>query len=272
MENSRKVALVPQALLSSLIAQQQLNPAFGQLSNLDQDMQNVLQSSTLPPDLKHKQYSQMMHRYQTLRDHEINRKFPVNVTQHEDGQSMVPADDIIENLPKNFKNKGRLLLSHIKRTDNIDVDDIGQVVIDGKTIQGSNITDLVYDFVKPGKRGAYWGPTGWKEFGKFLKRTNVPREAIVNTSRWNQIDLPTFGLQLEPPPPEQPHSELEDSVTEFQTPTGTKRSRSSTPVPGPSRSPVETAVNVRKGTRNRKQFQPYSPYIEPKKWRKYQQK
>lgn len=265
MEHSRKVALVPQQLLSMLMAQQQLNPAVGQLTNLDQNMQNVLNTSNLPSDLKHKQYSQMMHRYQLMRDQELNKSFPVDVSRTEPSRPMIPADEIIESLPKNYKNKGRLLLSHIKRTNDIGVDDLNQVVIDGKPLEGSNITDLVFDYVKPGKQ---WGPTGWKEFGKALKRTNVPRQAIVNTTRWNQIDLPNFGL-LPLQQVQQPIQSSDDDMAEdlqFQTPPATKRPRDGTPgssakKPGPSK-----VVVLRRSTRDKKLAQKHSP------WRQYKQK
>lgn len=270
MEYSRKVALVPQQLLSSLLAQQQLNPAFNHLANLDQNMQNMLNTSNLPPDLKHKQYNQMMHRYQTMRDQEMNKSFPINVTKMEAGvSSTIPADDIIEALPKSFKNKGRMLLSHIKRTKNITADDQGQVVVNGKTIEGSNITDLVFDYVRPRKG---WGPTGWKEFGKALKQTNVPREAIVNTTRWHQVDLPTFGLvpeDLQPQQPIQPEDDSSsDATVQFKTPPATKRLRQGTPVSGSS----STGKGPRKGTRIRKPTKPYTPYEKPATWRKYKQK
>ena len=57
MESARKVALVPQQLLSALMAQQQLNPALGQLTAMDKSMQSMLQTTDIPSDVKHKQYN-----------------------------------------------------------------------------------------------------------------------------------------------------------------------------------------------------------------------
>ena len=261
MEHSRKVALVPQHLLSSLLAQQQLNPAVQRLSYLDNGMQNMLENSNLPPDVKHKQYGQMMHRYQTLRDQELNKTFPIKLNEVPP-TSTIPSGDIIDSLPRNYRNKAKLLLAHIRKTPNLQVDDFGQVAINGQPIEGSNITDLIFDYVKPTRRSQ--GPAGWRQFGKMLKQTNVPREAIVNVTRWNQIDEPVLAAAIS-------SEDIEDLAgVSYKTP-----SEASGSSPLQVRRSATTSTDgdspfvPRRGTRERKPTERYKPYVQ--NWRKFNQ-
>ncbi len=263
MESVRKVALVPQHLLSTLMAQQQLNPGIAQLTNLDSGMQNILQNSDLPSDIKHKQYNQLMHNYQTMRDQELNKPMTINVKSTNSPSSMtVPDDDIIGGMPKNYRNKAKLLLSHVKRAPNIGADEKGQIVIDGRKIEGSNITDLIYDYAKPPRRN-HAPARGWREFGRALKQTNVPKEAIVNATRWHEIDRPALAVDEQELPIVEPGPldlllDQEDPL--FHTP-ATKRRRPLTPSP------------VRRGTRQRKLPQKFTPYSAGTsgQWRRFYQ-
>ena len=245
MDSARKVALVPQQLLSTLMAQQQFNPAISQLNNMDYKMQNILQSSDVPSDIKHKQYNQMMHQYNTMRDQEINKPLSIDVKS-----SQLPDDDLIMGMPRNYRNKARLLLNHVKRAPNIGIDQNGQVIINGKNIPESNITDLIFDYAKPRKQG-HAPAIGWREFGKALKQTNVPREAIVNINRWRDLDQPILAIH-EDLPIAQPADLLEDEP--FQTPEA-KKIKTPSPV-------------IRRSTRERTQTKPYSPPA----WKPYNQK
>ena len=261
MESVRKVALVPQHLLSTLMAQQQLNPGIAQLTNLDSGMQNILQNSDLPSDIKYKQYNQMMHNYQTMRDQELNKPMTINVKSADSASSLVmPDDDIIGGMPKNYRNKAKLLLSHVKRAQNIVMDEKGQIVIDGGKVEGSNIADLIHDYAKPVRRN-HPPARGWREFGRALRQTNVPKEAIVNATRWHEIDRPALAIhEQELPIPEQGplFDQYEDQM--FRTPTSKKRR---VPTPSP----------IRRGTRQRKATHVFSPYEAgtSKKWRSFNQ-
>ena len=110
MESARKVALVPQQLLSSLMAQQQFNPAINQLSELDKGMQSILENSNLPADIKMKQYSQLMHKYQTMKDQELNKPMTVDIQSKGSSMLSIPDDDIVGGVPKNYQNKAKLLI------------------------------------------------------------------------------------------------------------------------------------------------------------------
>ena len=195
MENARKVALVPQHLLSTLLSQQQLNPATQQLAGLDQDMQSILSRTDIPADVKHKQYSQLFHRFANLKERELEKPYTMTIKEKE-----LPFNpsDVIGGLPRQYRNKGHILLQHLKKNPHIEWDERGQLIIDGRTVEHSNVTDLVHEFVRPLRNTP--PSAGWRQFAQALHEANVPQEAIVNTTRYNaalgQEQIHTPNIQL----------------------------------------------------------------------------
>jgi hypothetical protein len=165
MEHTRKMALVPPQLLNTLLAQQQLNPGLEYMGKLNQDMSTVLQNPNVPPDLKYKHFSQLRHRYDTVKDEVAG---PVNVD--------VYTEEILDGLPKNTRRKGKILLRHIKRRPELEWNDKGQLLINGKLIDNTNLEDLIHSLVRPHRTAIK--PPGWSELITALKEGNVPREAL----------------------------------------------------------------------------------------------
>jgi hypothetical protein len=253
MESTRKMALVPQQLLSTLMAQQQMNPAIAQLGKIDASMQNVLENSNLPPDLKHIQYNQMMHNYQTMKDQELNKPITIDIKKSTSHPLTIPEDDIIGGMPKSYKNKAKILLSHIKRCPNFRVDEKGQVLVNDNVISDSNIMDLIHDYAKP-NRPRKPPARGWREFGRALKQTNVPREAIVNISRWSDIDRPALVIQEQLPSTSTYNQRSDDDDSDDD--------QYATPIKA-------SPVVLRRSKREKIPPKPYSPYGG---WRTYSQK
>jgi hypothetical protein len=67
---AKKMTLVPHALLSSFLNQQQqmVNPEIVQLSELDREMKAILENRSLPADIKQKQYGQTLNRFLAVKD------------------------------------------------------------------------------------------------------------------------------------------------------------------------------------------------------------
>ena len=63
-------------------------------------------------------------------------------------------------------------------------DKTGQVKIEGETIPGSNLSDLVSDAMRSRKN---FNPTGSKEFFQALSKMNVPKDLVRNQERWKQL-------------------------------------------------------------------------------------
>ena len=186
MEHTKKMALVPHQLVSSLLAQQHLNPNIAQLNSLDQQMKAILDDTGVPADLKYKQYNQVLRQYINVRDQEL-RPTPVPI-QEISTRSKRP--DILEGIPKTHKATARLLLRHIEDTPEIEWNDKQELVIQGNTVPGSNIVDLIHDFSRP--RKTVRPATGWHELSEALKKTNVSREAVAN--KWRLQDEPRLAF------------------------------------------------------------------------------
>ena len=88
------------------------------------------------------------------------------------------------------------LLSRLKaKSDVITWDKTGQVKIEGETIPGSNISDLVSDAMRFRKN---FNPTGSKEFFQVLSKMNVPKDLVRNEERWKEVLGETSGTLATP--------------------------------------------------------------------------
>ena len=73
-------------------------------------------------------------------------------------------------------------------------DKTGQVKIEGETIPGSNISDLISDAMRFGKD---FNRTGSKEFFQALSKLNVPKDLVRNQNRWKQLnEKPHFATPM----------------------------------------------------------------------------
>ena len=78
------------------------------------------------------------------------------------------------------------LLSRLEaKLDVITWDKMGQAKIEGETISGSNISDLVCDAMRFRKD---FNPTGAKEFFQAVFKLNVPKDLVRNQNRWKQLN------------------------------------------------------------------------------------
>jgi hypothetical protein len=77
----------------------------------------------------------------------------------------------IEATPKPYQSRAQSLFKFIG--DNMSINNKGELLDDGKAIEGSNIGDLVQHAVRDRRRNII--PDGWKEFLKILRANNAPR-------------------------------------------------------------------------------------------------
>ena len=168
MNQYTKIVMVPQDSLG----QQQINlqqqeidaPLLNQLSSLDSEMQAILSSQSITPEMKMHKYMQTLQRYQLLKEQQ-NPTLP---------QELFDLDTV----PKNYRNKARMLLHHLKaHQDRIKWTPDNRLKIDGITIKDSNITDLIHGFTRPFNRNMNF--PGAVELDRFLTETNAPKLAIT---------------------------------------------------------------------------------------------
>ena len=77
----------------------------------------------------------------------------------------------IEATPKPYQSRAQSLFKFIGH--NMSINNKGELLDDGKAIEGSNIGDLVQHAVRDRRRNII--PEGWKEFLKILRANNAPR-------------------------------------------------------------------------------------------------
>lgn len=205
-------------------------PLLTQLSNLDGQMQMILTDNSIPEELKLQKYMQTLQRYQILKGQQIPTAKPI-----------VPEDLIdVDAVPKQSKNRVKMLLHHIKKhQDKIKWTPDGQLLVEDKIIDGSNITDLIHDATRhiPSRIKV----PGAKEFASLLQETHVPQVAITKPSFNQSTD---YTLVAETP-----------STSKFGVPIIT-----STPKSLRKQELKERSVQ-RKGKRNRKETEFYGDFV-----------
>jgi hypothetical protein len=102
-------------------------------------------------------------------------------------------EKLLSSFPKNLRSRARALLTHI--STRVTWNDMGEVIIDGVKIPGSNIMDLVKVQLKDYKD---LRPTGLEKFTDILKDTNVPLSLLTSSRRVQT------GQGIIPPPPGSP--------------------------------------------------------------------
>ena len=101
-----------------------------------------------------------------------------------------------QSIPVTMRPRARALLSRLKaKPDVVTWDKTGQVKIEGESILGSNISDLVSDAMRLRKG---FNPTGAKEFFQALSKLNVPRDLVRNQNRWEEVLGGTSGTMATP--------------------------------------------------------------------------
>jgi len=218
MQHTTKMVMVPHDAYSSLMAQQKqlYSPVVNQLANMDQDLQSIISNPGLSSDAKYHQYMQVFGRFQQLKNQQFQHppSTPATRVVSTDVQTTddipiihLPIEErrLIETLPKPVRRKGKLLLDHLKdHHKSFQWLQSGELVVDGKPIKGSNITDLVHHITR--NRPTAAPPKGIEEFSEILENTNVPKEAL-STSDLFKTPTTSFGTSFSPVEASTPRSQ-----------------------------------------------------------------
>ena len=162
------MVLVPEGMLNTIqqYQQQQITPETKNLVRLDNQMETILQDKTRPEDERAKDLSQFLNRYLTMYDKTkttpLHPALEQAMTENADNKAKVEAivnedsvisgieEEIIDSVPASFKTRARKLMKKLKSHPNkIMGDDHSQLVINGTTVPGSNMVDLVNDVLRP---------------------------------------------------------------------------------------------------------------------------
>ena len=224
MEHAKKMALVPQNMLQQPTPQPYLN-------ELDEKIALILRDKTVPSDVKAKRYNHALRQYMAFKESDIPE--PVSI-QIEDKKPGI-LDDLVDNIPRQFANKARVLINHVRKNPDISWNARGELVHRDITIPHSNALDLIQRFVTPGSKLAT-PPKGWREFGNSLLLHNAPRSAIMNKALWERIEIPETDNEV-----------FSDNESRFATPEQVVASSSnSTPYSSQPKMPYKRPQRQRK--------------------------
>ena len=177
------------------------------LTYLDQDMKDILSNNDIDDYSKAQAYQQILQRYMLQSEKYRNKPIgrienvsdtkPLNSTDNNSSNLKSDTTDVykqeqsdfesrvLKTVPRYLKPKASLLINYLKDIPNITWDSKDQLINDSRTIEGSNGVDLINDLLRD--RKTLKPPQGWDILASALKKSNVPKEIIGNSSRWSWI-------------------------------------------------------------------------------------
>lgn len=218
MERAKKMVLIPMETVERFQrrlsdgAAAGISSSTGQstggsdpVSKLDSEMSNILNSRTNDNAEKWKLYQQALQRYlfftnearkplqMTIHegDEKVRKEGFDTAEVHESHAEIEESDEqsstlkVIAGVPPRFATKARFLMNLINsKPYRLKWNSTGVTSIDGVTLPGSNIVDLLNHALRSRKS---FDPTGKVEFARFLHAINVPREFVGNDDFWKDI-------------------------------------------------------------------------------------
>ena len=192
------MVLVPEDAVNRYEQRQRLEtpPLMGTMMHKDTQISDILQRNDVPDDEKQKLFNAYFERFLELRR---QKEMPTPVKKEEQRvEQQLPDANVAEPIPRTMRPRATALLSRLKaKPDVITWDKTGQVKIEGETISGSNISDLVSDAMRSRRN---FNPTGAKEFFEALNKLNVPKDLVRNEERWKEVLGETSGTMASPKP------------------------------------------------------------------------
>ena len=87
-------------------------------------------------------------------------------------------DRIIKSVPKAYQVRAKILIGHLKDFTGVSWNVKGEMVVDGKTLPGSNLSVLVNDIIRKAKHDV--DPVGRKSLIEQLSKIDLPRGVVGN--------------------------------------------------------------------------------------------
>ena len=170
------------------------DPLASSLSSLDQTMQAILQNPSVGDDYtKAQHYSQVLQRYlrqaDQYRERPLGKVIVKEIESVEDAKSDKDVSQIKQllrgTLPPSLIRGGTTLAETLADLPEVNWDDKLQLIVDGKTVENSNIVDLLSDLGR--KKKTSKPPKGMNELLTVFKERNIARSLIPNEARWSSL-------------------------------------------------------------------------------------
>ena len=182
MEHAKKLYLLPSNEFERMKPKQESYTAA--TSKLDAELHQILKRDDLSEQEKAIQYQQILQRYLTLR--EKRDQEPIKLKVSEETKEIQPLAAILKPLPKKYRAEAIDVLNILKW------DDKGQLLHEGKPVEGSDISTLVQGFVSTSNQARETArkTPGWQEL---IKVTGIPKD--IHTSRKEKRDERWFDTK-----------------------------------------------------------------------------
>ena len=194
----------------------------GNIESIERELMQAL-SSSMPDDTKHKLFQNTMYRYQQHQD-QLKRPIEAKFTlppQAPLPQPVTPPlsplvtpqlppivtpkpppkfqlDDSLDDystpspphavdlsfLPRTKQDKASAMMNYVQKNQDFGIDETGQISYKGKSVEGSNIVDLINDFSRNHKQKPVKGA---EVFAAALRESNVPLSFIENKNRHSML-------------------------------------------------------------------------------------
>ena len=209
---AKKMVLVDPRMLDSLTRSRPplKDPLSDATATLDNEISDVLQNEKISDTDKATQYQQLLQRYLNRHDQLRQRplgklELPTSYNSTSTDKELRQEERILESVPSTMKKKAKLLLDHLKDAADVGWNDKTELLIRGRPIEGSNLSDLINDVLRARKNMS--PPRGWESFVQVLKDINTPRELIGHQARWDWMkkeekkaeDLPEHSITPQQP-------------------------------------------------------------------------
>ncbi len=274
MQHSQKMAIIPHELLNNLQEQSKINllasnSVARKTVGLDDEIQRILTRNDLSDEAKANLYTQALQKFRMFyrqsgysqspdnQDKILINKSAEFKDKMKDDVVRTVAEQIEKVIPKNAQRRGQGLLSILKSSDGFDINDKGEMIIDGQLFPKSNIIDLISKAAAPesryGSSSSRHDSEGSYHFNKFLNSINIPRQVIGSERTWEKIVRPS----------------IERTKPDFYTPRSVSQKRRQSRSPVQLRTSTPKVVSITPTSRKSKRSKSGVPGIRLGSWINY---
>ena len=207
MDHTHKMYLVPQHQLDALKHTQPRDSVRQTAENeLDKAIAMVLNTPDTDLYEKAARYGAVLQRYLSMikqgqREHgeltlSLAEGDPVHTpmsarhgVDDDDGTGDHIYKDIMKHIPVRSKSNTRHILDSLKKSKNVSWTDKGEIILQGETIKGSHMFDLLKNVTAPYHVVESVRPQGWNVFLKSLASNNIPLSSIPNKQLRQTVNM-----------------------------------------------------------------------------------
>ena len=150
-----------------------------EMQSLDKMMMDVINNPLTSVDEKVEKYNSILAQFQLANDKTTQIRPGSRIDTSHAQPNNDPLYNPLQGIPRQYANKALNLWSLLKEQKDLGVSTNGSISINGKPLDKTNITDMIYKAVNPKLKNMYI--PGWNQFQQYLSQKNVPKSLLSNT-------------------------------------------------------------------------------------------